>query len=86
MIKAKFRPAGAIFDMDGLMLDTEKPMIPRFIQAGKIVGYDISKKMATSVIGNGMDKIRAMMKQEYGPDFPLDDFHRELSRLTTEAF
>ena len=85
-METKFRPAGAIFDMDGLMLDTERPLIPGFVQAGKTLGWDISIEMATRTVGISMGRIREMLKEEYGPEFPLDDFHRELSKITTETF
>ena len=40
MNKEKFMPEGAIFDMGGLRLDTEKPMIPCYIKAGKYIYFD----------------------------------------------
>ncbi|MCL2008009.1 MAG: HAD family phosphatase [Treponema sp.] len=86
MNEMKFRPVGVIFDMDGLMLETEKPMIPCFIKAGKLVGYDINSEMAIRTIGNSKDSIQRMLIEEYGNSFPIDDFQREMSRLTTEAF
>jgi len=68
----KFRPAGAIFDMDGLMLDTERPALPLWIQAGKSLGYDISRELMINTIGKSNDGMRPLFLAEFGPDFPYD--------------
>jgi HAD superfamily hydrolase (TIGR01509 family) len=81
-----FRPRAVIFDMDGLMLDTEKPMIPIWIEAGKIIGWDIKAETAISTIGINGDDIRKLCMNELGVDFPYDKFNQELHRLFNEEF
>ena len=81
-----FRPKAVIFDMDGLMLDTERPMIPVWIEAGKCIGWNIQEQTAINTIGLEGDDIRKLCLNELGQDFPYDDFNKELSRLFKEEF
>ncbi|MCL2374672.1 MAG: HAD family phosphatase [Treponema sp.] len=83
---AKFRPAGAIFDMDGLMLDTERPIIPLWQKAAQSFGWDVPQEMKLRAIGRNGDDIRAMFMAEYGSNFPYEGIRQELNRLTSEQF
>jgi len=80
----KFRPAAVIFDMDGLMLDTERPMIPLWAKAGKLYGYVITPEMVIRTLGINLEGTRALMISEFGPEFPYDRIRQELSRLYEE--
>ena len=85
-LKENFKPAAAIFDMDGLMLDTETPIIPLWIEAGKIIGWDIKEETAIRTIGyNGKD-IREICYRDLGADFPFDLFLVELKKLVYSEF
>ena len=81
-----FRPRAAIFDMDGLMLDTERPMIPIWMQAGKNIGWNIEEQTAINTIGINGDDIRKLCVKELGADFPYDKFNEELHLLFDEEF
>ena len=80
------KPKAVIFDMDGLMLDTERPMIPIWIEAGKAIGWDIQAQTAINTIGKNGDDIRKLCMGELGPDFPYEKFKTELNRLFDEEF
>jgi len=82
----KIRPAGVIFDIDGLMLDTESPVIGFWAQAGKLLGWNISAEVVMRTIGITADSTRAIFLQEYGPDFPYERIRAEFSRLYYEEF
>lgn len=84
--ETKFHPAGAILDMDGLMLDTERPAIPLWARIGKPLGYDIPAEMVIRTLGIDVEGTRALCLQEYGPDFPYDRIRKELNRLIYEEF
>ena len=77
----KFRPKGVILDMDGLMLETERPLIPLWLQAGKHFGWDIKYETVINAIGKTGNDVRQLCMRDLGQDFPYDEFHDELGRL-----
>ena len=42
---------GVIFDMDGLMLDTETLAIPAWLKAGKTYGFPITEEQVAHTFG-----------------------------------
>jgi HAD superfamily hydrolase (TIGR01509 family) len=85
-LRDNFRPAAAIFDMDGLMLDTERPMIPLWIEAGKSMGWEIKADMVIRTIGISADDTRKICIDELGEDFPYDTFRVHLRELYVNYF
>jgi HAD superfamily hydrolase (TIGR01509 family) len=83
---SSFRPKAVIFDIDGLMLDTERPLIPLWIQAGRSFGREITSELVTRTIGLTRNDIRALCVRELGDDFPIDKFDEELGRLIDIEF
>jgi HAD superfamily hydrolase (TIGR01509 family) len=73
-----FRPSAVIFDMDGLMFDTEKPFIRLWSEIGKKYGYNIPRDVVMKMVGLNNDSSRIVMAQEYGEDFPYDKLREEL--------
>ena len=68
MIKA------VIFDMDGLMFDTEKLWEDAFSVVGKKMGYELSNEFHMKTIGTTEKKIALIFKEKFGADFPFDKF------------
>ena len=68
MIKA------VIFDMDGLMFDTEKLWENAFSIIGKKMGYEISPEFHMKTIGTTEKKIALIFEKQFGLDFPFDKF------------
>ncbi|MCL2093508.1 MAG: HAD family phosphatase [Treponema sp.] len=81
-----FRPEAAIFDMDGLMLETEAPFAPAWVQAGKEAGYDIGPEIIQATIGIDGEGTRRILTEKFGPDFPLRKIWDQVIRLVTEDF
>ena len=79
-----FHPAAVIFDMDGLMLDTEGPMIPLWAKAGKTFGYDITPQMVISTLGINAEGTRALIMSNFDSEFPYEKIREELRRLYEE--
>ena len=63
MIKA------VIFDMDGLLLDTEILYQNAWIEYGKIYNYDISAHFLTTIRGKNAENIEKFCKEKFGWDF-----------------
>jgi HAD superfamily hydrolase (TIGR01509 family) len=78
-----FRPAAAIFDMDGLMLDTEGPMARMWVEAGKLFSLEIKIETALRTIGIDDAKSRVVFLEEHGGDFPYDTVRNEWRRLVS---
>ena len=72
--------------MDGLMLETERPLIPLWTQAGKLFNREIKPELVIATIGLNSIDIKALCMRELGSDFPYTEFRKELHRLTDEQF
>lgn len=81
-----FRPAAAIFDMDGLMFDTERLTIPLWTEAGINFGYNITVDVVLKMVGISSGKARLVLLDEYGADFPYDKIRDEFKLLVKREF
>jgi HAD superfamily hydrolase (TIGR01509 family) len=79
-----FYPEAVIFDMDGLMLDTERPAVEMWVEAAKKMGCNIEAELVLRTVGVDEKTTRAAFINEYGPEFPYDDTRRELVRIIIE--
>jgi HAD superfamily hydrolase (TIGR01509 family) len=67
--------------MDGLMLDTERPVTDLWLQAARSQGREISVQTVLRTIGVDGRTTRGIFRETYGEDFPYDAVREELSRL-----
>ncbi|WP_195268013.1 HAD family phosphatase [Eubacterium sp. 1001713B170207_170306_E7] len=58
-----------IFDMDGLMFDTETISIPSWVKAGEILGYPITEAMIYELFGMNPVAVNAYWKERFGEAF-----------------
>lgn len=58
-----------IFDMDGLMFDTETISISSWVKAGEILGYPITEAMIFELFGMNPVAVNAYWKEHFGDDF-----------------
>lgn len=70
-----------IFDMDGLMFDTENLTIPLWDVAGQKFGYRIPMEVVFKMVGINNKKCRALMLEEYGEDFPYEEIRSEFRQI-----
>ena len=75
---------GAIFDMDGLLLDTEKICDKTWNQAGEQFHFTDIERAKKSCIGLNEASTREFFKSNY-PDFDYDGFRALSRKLTQEA-
>ena len=80
MIKA------VIFDMDGLMFDTERVGKDAILQSGKDYGYEISLELHQKMLGRNAKDIEQMLKDTYGDDFPYQPMWNHVFELMDQYY
>ena len=66
------RPAAVVFDMDGLLLDTERIVLDGFLHACRVRGVPADPDAYRRCIGTTVERTRELLIEGYGPDFPYD--------------
>ena len=73
-----------IFDMDGVLIDSERISFKCFQEVFKEYKYKMDEKFYLSLIGRNVKSIKAIMEEEYGDDFPFDIIYRKKADLAYE--
>jgi HAD superfamily hydrolase (TIGR01509 family) len=68
------KPEGAIFDRDGLLIDTIPIYIQAMTTAGADVGHQVSRDYLLSLIGLLGQELQNRLTSDFGSDFPVRDF------------
>lgn len=76
-------PGAAIFDMDGLMLDTERAAVRLWLEAARLHGWDLDEDVPLATVGLDEASTRASVMAACGPSFPYDAVRDELEALFT---
>jgi beta-phosphoglucomutase-like phosphatase (HAD superfamily) len=64
------RPRAVIFDMDGLMLDTERLAPRAWVDAAAALRVEFDLALTTPMIGRNFRDCQAIVAARYGPDYP----------------
>ena len=65
---------GVVFDVDGVLFDTERLGRKNWAQVGQEMGWPQAADHYLEVVGQNRADIRQRMYERMGPDFPLDAF------------
>jgi len=65
-------PAAVIFDMDGLMLDTERLAPMAWSDAARAMGVDFDLSLLPAMVGRNATDCSALLIERYGQEFPSE--------------
>ncbi len=77
--------SAVIFDMDGLMLDTERIAVDAWMRAGADCGCEIPLSVVVETVGRDVRSARAYFEQVLGPSFDYDRVRPLRLRYAAEA-
>ncbi len=66
-----------IFDMDGLLLDTEGVYKRSWTEAARRLGFDLTDEIYLMLIGITVADSEKRLVEVFGPRFPLDEFRKD---------
>jgi beta-phosphoglucomutase-like phosphatase (HAD superfamily) len=67
--------SAVVFDMDGLLVDSERIALTTFIEACKIHGFAPDIEVYYKCIGTNSVRTSEIMTEGYGPDFPFQSVY-----------
>ena len=73
-----------IFDMDGLMFDTEKISYEAWKEAAALFGYHIDSAIFEKTIGTNLTKTKEVYLEHFGADFPFDLIRDKSVKISDE--
>ena len=74
------RPAAVVFDMDGLLFDTEALWQDALLAAAAEAGHAIPDEVYNGSIGVRRSQCGPLFQAHFGADFPFEDFHADWRR------
>lgn len=76
------KPKRVIFDMDGLIFDSERAFMENLKHTMEEYGYKLRLEVYLSMLGANSASCKATMKKNYGEDYPYE----EISQKARERF
>lgn len=76
---------GVLFDMDGLLLDTERLGMEVYTAACMAQGYTCTTQIYHRLMGLNAERGRAVAMEAFGPDFPQEAVAAEFRRRMREV-
>lgn len=74
-----------LFDMDGVIFDTERVYLEEWKQVFKKYGYKMKDEIYISVMGTGRENVKKVFKEYYGDNLPIEDMYVDKDILLNEA-
>ena len=67
-----FRPEAVVFDMDGLMLDSERAINDCMARASRELGHDLPESLWLQMIGGGDGLCRRLLAERIGDEATIE--------------
>ena len=67
-----------VFDMDGLLLDTETVYQAAMIEAGQAFGIEFTAATYRTMVGKTNPESAVMLRELHGPDFPVEAYFKRV--------
>lgn len=77
---------GVIFDMDGLMIDSEIETYRGYKKILESYGYDLSLEFFKTLLGNNMVTVKNKFIEHFSDDLPIDTIVSELHQYLHDTF
>lgn len=72
---------GVLFDMDGVMFDTEQMGLDVWAHLGKQHGFEMPREVWLSVLGLRFEEIAQVIQSNLGPSFPFSAYWESLKQI-----
>lgn len=73
-----------VFDMDGLIFDSERLVLDCWVEIGRRHGLEGIEPVFKACIGTNKTRTKEIVFENFGDDFPYDEFSKESSALFKE--
>lgn len=80
------KPEAIIFDMDGLMFDSERATRDAYHEVAKEDGFDFSDDFYVTLLGKNQKSIFKTFTDHYGDDFPIADVFARTHQKIRERY
>ena len=67
-----------VFDMDGLLIDSESVWLNNALECNRKYGYGIPEELVLKTMGNNNEETRRRFLETMGASFPYDEFIRQV--------
>ncbi|MEE0933057.1 MAG: HAD family phosphatase [Clostridium sp.] len=74
-----------IFDMDGVIFDTEMVYLKVWSEVFEKYGYKMTKEIYASVLGTGRENVKKVFLHNFGNDLPIDIMYKEKDEELAKA-